>query len=65
MFKFILGAAVVVGLVGYGVITTEDVEMAGDKMREGLNYVFEKGAEATSNNDTLIDQAKELARDVR
>ena len=62
MFKFILGAAVVVGLVGYGVITTEDVEMAGDKMRNGLNYVFEKGAEATRDDD-IADRLKELARD--
>ena len=62
MFKFILGAAVVVGLVGYGVITTEDVEMAGDKMRNGLNYVFEKGAEATRDSDTVTERLKELAQ---
>ena len=58
MFKFLAGAAVVIGLVGYGVITTDDVESAGDKMREGLNYAFERGAEATRGN-SAIDDIKE------
>lgn len=47
MFKFLLGAVAVVALVGYGVITTEDIERAGDTVREGLHTVFEKGAEVT------------------
>ena len=58
MFKFLLGAAVVIGLVGYGVVTTSDIEAAGDKMREGLNYAFERGAEATRGNSAL-DELKD------
>ena len=53
MFKFLLGGLVVVGLVGYGVITTEDVRYAGDKVREGVNYVLEAGADATRGNETV------------
>jgi len=53
MFKFLLGALAVVGLVGYGVISTEDVEQAGDTIREGLHTVFEKGAEATREPNAL------------
>ena len=50
MFKFLLGMVVTVGLVGYGVITTDDVRMAGDKVRDGVNYAFEKGAEVTEKS---------------
>lgn len=34
MFKMILGAGVVVALVGFGVITTQDVQKAGDAIAE-------------------------------
>ena len=37
MFKILLGAAIVVGLVGYGVITPETVEDAGARMKAGIN----------------------------
>lgn len=37
MFKILLGAAIVVGLVGYGVITPETVEDAGARMKQGIN----------------------------
>ena len=37
MFKFILGAAAVVALVGYGVVTTDDIESAGDAVVNGIN----------------------------
>lgn len=53
MFKFILGALVVVGLVGYGVITTDDIRVAGDAVREGVNTVLEAGAEATRGDETI------------
>lgn len=57
MFKFLLGAVAVVGLVGYGVVTTDNIEQAGDAVRQGLNTVFEKGAEAT-REPTALEQAQ-------
>lgn len=43
----ILGALVVVGLVGYGVITTDDVETAGERVKNGVNYIARTVDEAT------------------
>ena len=37
MFKMLLGAAVVVALVGYGVITPDTLEDAGARMKAGIN----------------------------
>ena len=37
MFKMLLGAAVVVALVGYGVITPDTLEDAGARMKTGIN----------------------------
>jgi len=37
MFKMLLGAAVVVALVGYGVITPATLEDAGARMKAGVN----------------------------
>lgn len=37
MFKILLGAAIVVGLVGYGVITPDTIEDAGARMKAGIN----------------------------
>lgn len=46
MFKILLGAAIVVGLVGYGVITTDDIEDAGRMVKNtvnaGASYVKER-----------------------
>ena len=50
MFKMLFGAAVVVALVGYGVITTDDVQKAGDEVRRGVNTVLQKGADATADS---------------
>ena len=47
MIKFLLGAVVVVGLVGYGVVTPQDVEAAGARVKNGINYVAKKVDEAT------------------
>jgi hypothetical protein len=48
MFKgIILGALITVGLVGYGVVNTGDVEMAGAKVKNGVNFVAKKLDEAT------------------
>ena len=43
----IIGALLVVGLVGYGVVTTSDVEAAGERVKNGVNYVAQKVDEAT------------------
>lgn len=53
MIKFILGAFVVVLAVGYGYITTDDIKTAGDKARQGVNYMLERGAEATRGEETV------------
>ena len=37
MFKMLLGAAIVVALVGYGVLTPETLEDAGARMKTGIN----------------------------
>ena len=37
MFKMLLGAAVVVALVGYGVITPDTLEEAGARVKTGIN----------------------------
>jgi len=37
MFKMLLGAAVVVALVGYGVVTPDTLEDAGARMKTGIN----------------------------
>lgn len=48
MFKgMILGALIVVGLVGYGVITTNDVESAGERVKNGVNTIARSIDEAT------------------
>jgi len=43
----ILGALIVVGLVGYGVVTTQDVETAGERVKNGVNYIARTVDEAT------------------
>jgi hypothetical protein len=43
----ILGALLVVGLVGYGVLTPQDVEGYGDRVKNGVNYVARSLDEAT------------------
>lgn len=61
MFKFLLGAVAVVALVGYGVITADDIEQAGDKIRKGMHSVFETGAEAT-REPTALERAQEITQ---
>ena len=43
----ILGALIVVGLVGYGVVTTDDVETAGERVKNGVNTIARSIDEAT------------------
>jgi hypothetical protein len=45
----ILGAGIVIGLVGYGVVTPDQIQTAGSKVRQGVNYVMSKGQEATKD----------------
>lgn len=47
MFKFILGAVFVVGLVGYGVIDSTDITSAGDRLVKGVNTVAKELDAAT------------------
>jgi hypothetical protein len=37
MIKMLLGALIMVGLVGYGVITTDHIEEAGERVKNGVN----------------------------
>lgn len=60
MLKMLFGALVVLLLVGYDVITTEDIEAASDKVKEtvnaGASYVKEK------TDPSLMDQAKDVVK---
>ena len=57
MLKMLIGAAIVVALVGYGILTPETLEDAGARMKQGINnsaaWVKEK-----TDPDT-IEQIKE------
>ena len=43
----ILGALLVVGLVGYGVLTPDDVENYGERVKNGVNTLARSIDEAT------------------
>jgi|TARA_B110000240_G_scaffold111179_1_gene124841 hypothetical protein len=43
----LLGAILVVGLVGYGVIDTNQVEASGDRVKNGVNFLAKKIDEVT------------------
>lgn len=43
----VIGALLVVGLVGYGVVTPSDVELAGERVKNGVNTLAQKVDEAT------------------
>jgi|TARA_B100001093_G_scaffold350586_1_gene335113 hypothetical protein len=48
MIKGILiGALLVVGLVGYGVLDTNDIESAGSRVKNGVNSIAKTVDEAT------------------
>jgi len=47
MIKMLLGAAIVVALVGYGVLTPETLEDAGSRMKNGINNAAKSLDEAT------------------
>ena len=60
MFKFILGALTVAVLVGYGIITTEDVEGVGrtavNIINDGATYVKER------TDPTLVERITDEVR---
>ena len=57
MFKFILGALTVAVLVGYGVVTTQDVESVG---RTAVNIINDGATYVKQQTDpALQDRIKE------
>lgn len=64
MFKMLFGAAVVVALVGYGVITTDDVQQAGNEVRRGINTVLQKGADAT-RDPSIADMTRDTIEHIQ
>ena len=56
MIKILLGAAIVVALVGYGVLTPETLEDAGARMKTGINNGAAWVKDQT--DPSLVDQAQ-------
>jgi len=56
MIKMLLGAAIVVALVGYGVLTPETLEDAGARMKTGINNGAAWVKEQT--DPSLVEQAQ-------
>ena len=56
------GAAIVVALVGYEIITPADISNAGDAVRDGVNYVLQAGANATSSDQTIGQKIDEVLK---
>ena len=42
MFKMILGGALVLGLVGYGVISPDQIQAAGNKVKDSVTWMVDK-----------------------
>ena len=57
MFKFLFGALVVITLFGYGVLTTEHLETAGDAVVETINAGAAYVKDATDK--TAVERAQE------
>lgn len=62
MFKMLLGAGIVVALVGYGVLTPDTLEEAGARMKTGINN---GAAWVKENTDPTVQERVEgvLKRD--
>jgi hypothetical protein len=60
MFKMLIGAGIVVALVGYGIITPDTLEDAGARMKTGIN----NGAAWVKDNTepSYVDQAKDMLK---
>ena len=61
MFKFLFGAFVVIALFGYGVLTTQHLETAGDAVVGFINSGAEYVKQATVK--TATEQAVDAVRD--
>jgi hypothetical protein len=61
MFKVLLGAGLVVVLVGYGVLTPQTLEEAGARAKAGIN----NGAAWVKDNTdpSYVDRAKDMIND--
>lgn len=61
MFKVLLGAGLVVVLVGYGVLTPQTLEEAGARAKTGIN----NGAAWVKDNTdpSYVDRAKDMIND--
>ena len=57
MLKMLIGAAIVVALVGYGVLTPETLEDAGQRMKQGINNGASWIKEKTEPD--VLDQIKD------
>jgi len=57
MLKMLIGAAIVVALVGYGVLTPETLEDAGQRMKQGINNGASWIKEKTEPD--MLDQIKD------
>ena len=57
MLRILIGAAIVVALVGYGILTPETLEDAGQRMKQGINdgasWIKEK------TDPDVLDQIKD------
>lgn len=61
MFKVLLGAGLVVVLVGYGVLTPQTLEEAGARAKAGINNA---AAWVKDNTDpSYVDRAKDMIND--
>ena len=59
MLRMLIGAAIVVALVGYGILTPETLEDAGQRMKTGINNGASWIKEKTEPN-ALEDLTKRL-----
>ena len=60
MIKMLLGAAIVVALVGYGVLTPETLEDAGARMKTGINNGAAWVKEQT--DPSALERAQEILK---
>lgn len=60
MFRMLLGAAIVIALVGYGVLTPETLEDAGARMKQGINNGASWIKEKTEPNSALDELTSRL-----
>lgn len=60
MIKMLLGAAIVVALVGYGILTPETLEDAGARMKTGINNGAAWVKEQT--DPSALERAQEILK---